>query len=55
MRWLLPPFPPPDLVLSMLPRLSFPLGTVPVPLIRQGRVSGIRAAKRHSQQRARHV
>lgn len=49
-----------DFVPPMFPRLSFPLGYVPAPLIRQGRVSGIRAAKRqarkrHNRRRARHV
>ena len=44
----------------MFPRLSFPLGFVPAPMVRQGRVSGVRAAKRLSRKRrncrrARHV
>lgn len=46
--------------MPFVPRFSFPLGTVPAPLIRQGRVSGIRAAKRlahkrHNHRKARHV
>ena len=45
---------------SSMPRLSFPLGYVPVPLIRQGRVSGVRSAKRvarkrRNRRRARHA
>lgn len=44
----------------MFTRLSFPLGFVPAPMVRQGRVSGVRAAKRLSGKRrncrrARHV
>lgn len=39
----------------MLPRLPLPLGGVPTPLIRQGRVSGVRSAKRRNQRRARHA
>lgn len=50
-------------LMPFVPRFSFPLGTVPAPLIRQGRVSGIRAAKRlahkhrnhRNHRRARHV
>lgn len=46
--------------LGFAPRFSFPLGFVPAPMVRQGRVSGIRAAKRLSRKRrncrrARHV
>ena len=49
-----------DFAPSMFPRLSFPLGFVPAPMVRQGRVSGVRAAKRLSRKRrncrrARHV
>lgn len=48
------------LLLGFVPRFSFPIGTAPVPLVRQGRVSGVRAAKRLShkrrnQRRSRHV
>lgn len=47
-------------LMPFVPRWSFPLGAIPAPLIRQGRVSGIRAAKRlahkrRSQRRARHA
>jgi len=47
-------------LIPFVPRWSFPLGAVPAPLIRQGRVSGVRAAKRlahkhHNHRRARHV
>ena len=47
-------------LLDFTPRWSFPLGFVPAPMIRQGRVSGVRAAKRLSRKhrnrrRARHV
>lgn len=56
-RYLLSPL---DFVPPMFPRLSFPLGYVPAPLIRQGRVSGVRSAKRlahkrRNQRRARHA
>lgn len=49
-----------DFVPPMFRRQSFPLGHVPAPLIRQGRVSGIRFAKRlahkrRSRRRARHA
>ena len=37
-----------DFAPPMFPRLSFPLGFVPAPMVRQGRVSGVRAAKRLS-------
>ena len=48
------------LLLDFVPRFSFPLGYVPAPLIRQGRVSGVRSAKRlahkhRNQRRARHA
>ena len=47
-------------LMPFVPRWSFPLGAVPAPLVCQGRVSGIRAAKRqarkrHNRRRARHV
>lgn len=47
-------------LMPFVPRFSFPLGAVPALLIRQGRVSGIRAAKRqarkrHNHRRTRHV
>ena len=47
-------------LMPFVPRWSFPPGAVPAPLVRQGRVSGIRAAKRqarkrHNRRRARHV
>ena len=47
-------------LMPFVPRWSFPLGAISAPLIRQGRVSGIRAAKRqarkrHHRRRARHV
>ena len=47
-------------LLDFVPRFSFPLGYVPAPLIRQGRVSGVRSAKRlaykrRNQRRARHA
>jgi hypothetical protein len=47
-------------LMPFVPRWSFPLGAVPAPLVRQGCVSGIRAAKRqahkrHNRRRARHV
>lgn len=47
-------------LMPFVPRWSFPLGAVPAPLVRQGRVSGIRAAKRqarkcYNRRRARHV
>ena len=47
-------------LLDLSPRLSFPLGFAPVPLIRQGCISGVRAAKRlarkrHNRRKARHV
>jgi hypothetical protein len=49
-----------DFAPPMFPRLSFPHGFVPAPMVRQGRVSGVRAAKRlsrkrHNCRRARHV
>ena len=40
-----------DFAPPMFPRLSFPLGFVPAPMVRQGRVSGVRAAKRLSRKR----
>ena len=47
-------------LMPFVPRFSFPLGTVPAPLIRQGCVSGVRATKRlahkrHNHRKARHV
>ena len=47
-------------LMLFVPRFSFPLGFVPAPLIRHGRVSGVRAAKRlarkrHNHTRTRHV
>lgn len=33
-------------LLPFVPRFSFPLGHAPAPLIRQGRVSGVRATRR---------
>lgn len=47
-------------LMPFVPRFSFPLGAVPAPLIRQGRISGVRAAKRQARKhrnrrRARHV
>ena len=47
-------------LMPFVPRWPFPLGAAPVPLIRQGCVSGIRAAKRqarkcYNRRRARHV
>lgn len=33
-------------ILGFVPRFSFPLGCIPAPLVRQGRVAGVRAAKR---------
>ena len=46
--------------MPFVPRFSFPLGTIPAPLIRQGCVLGVRAAKRlahkhRSHRRTRHV
>lgn len=37
--------------LGFAPRFSFPFGFVSAPMVRQGRVSGIRAAKRLSRKR----
>ncbi|HJU70367.1 MAG TPA: hypothetical protein VJ603_00820 [Paucimonas sp.] len=47
-------------LMPFVPRFAFPLGAIPVPLIRQGRISGVRAAKRQAKKRrnrrkARHV
>lgn len=47
-------------LLGIDPYLSFPIDTVPSPLVRQGRVSGVRLAKRlaqkrRNQRRARHA
>jgi hypothetical protein len=47
-------------LLEFSPRLSLPAGFAPVPLIRQGRISGVRAAKRlahkhHNRRRSRHA
>lgn len=47
-------------LMPFVPRWLFPLGTVVAPLVRQGRISGIRAAKRqarkrYNRRRARHV
>ena len=38
-------------LLGFMPRLSFPIHLDPAPLIRHGRVSGVRAAKRLAQKR----
>jgi len=47
-------------LLDFVPRFSFPLGSVPVPMVRQGRISGFRvvkrlATKRSNPRRARHA
>jgi len=46
-------------LLDFVPRFSFPLGYVPAPLIRQGRITGVRtkrlARKCRNQRRARHA
>ena len=47
-------------LMPFVPRWSFPLGAISAPLIRQGRVSGVRSAKRlahkrRNQRRARHA
>jgi len=47
-------------LLGFVPRFSFPPMPAPAPLIRQGRVSGVRIAKRlahkrRNQRRARHA
>ena len=38
-------------LLGFMPRLSLPIHIAPMPLIRHGRVSGVRAAKRLAQKR----
>ena len=47
-------------LMPFVPRVSVPLGALPAPLIRQGRVSGVRASrrlahKRRNHRKARHV